>query len=153
MCYRLRFKILALDTIHPSKLIVHRAVFVNCWREVNCADPHFNWARAPGWHASRARNCMGPYIPLLSYFSVLNINTSERILYSIVTNDLLDVESETGVTPDGGLLSFKLDVPRGKPTLPRVNTLICLSRLPWRHWRIWSMCKTGRANYWVGYYK
>ena len=60
---------------------------------------------------------MGPYIPLLSYFSVLNINTSERILYSIVTNDLLDVESETGVTPDGGLLTFKLDVPRGKPTL------------------------------------
>ena len=77
---------------------------------------------------------MGPYIPPLSYFLVLNINTSERILnLSLYSNDFLDVESEKGVTPHGGLLTFKLDVPRGRRTLPRVNTLIFLSRLPWRH--------------------
>ena len=35
-------------------------------------------------------------------------------------NDLHEVESETGVTPDGGLLAFKPDVPGGEPTLPHV---------------------------------
>ena len=33
-------------------------------------------------------------------------------------NDLLEGESETGVTPDGGLLAFKLDVPRASQLFP-----------------------------------